>query len=111
MTDVVVSVLILFGAGLVLVAAIGIGRLPDILCRAHAVAKASTLGIFSIMIGMWAALGAGSVGLKIALAIAFQVATIPLSSHLLSLLAFRKNIPRWRERPMDDHRGPPAAPP
>lgn len=96
MTELLASLLLLLGAGFVLVAAIGLVRLPDVLCRSHAVAKASTLGIFAMLLGLWVELGMAAAGLKILLAIAFQVATIPAAAHLVSLLARQKNLPRWR---------------
>ncbi|MDW8309963.1 MAG: monovalent cation/H(+) antiporter subunit G, partial [Verrucomicrobiales bacterium] len=44
--------------------------------------------------------------IKLLLAVVFQLGTIPVASHILGLLAYRKNLPRWRERPMADHRRP-----
>ncbi|HOC00418.1 MAG TPA: monovalent cation/H(+) antiporter subunit G [Verrucomicrobiota bacterium] len=104
MNDVLTSLLTLSGALLVLAAAIGVLRLPDVLCRAHAVAKALTLGIFLMLLGLWVDQGQKQAALKIFLAIFFQVVTIPIGSHLIALLAFEKNIPRWRHRPIEDHR-------
>lgn len=104
MTDLITSILVLGGALLILISAIGVLRLPDILCRSHAVTKALTLGIFLILLGLWVHQGEEQTTLKIVLAIFFQIVTIPVGSHLIGLLAFRKNIPRWRHRPMDDHR-------
>ncbi len=100
----ITSFLILSGSILILIAAIGVMRLPDLLCRAHAVAKALTLGIFLMLLGLWVYLGEGQSALKIGLAIFFQVVTIPLASHLIALIAFHRDLPRWRHRPMDDHR-------
>jgi multicomponent Na+:H+ antiporter subunit G len=105
MIDLLASLLLIFGAGFILIAAIGLVRLPDVLCRSHAVAKASTLGIFSMLLGLWIELGAGAVGLKIVLALVFQVATIPAASHLVSLLAKQKNLPRWRETALAESPG------
>lgn len=101
--------LLLTGAALILTAAIGVVRLPDVLCRSHAVAKAMTLGIFLMLLGLWVYLGERQTVLKIILAILFQLITIPVASHLLGLLALQKNLPRWKARPMDDHRAPPPA--
>ena len=106
MKELLVGACLLLGLGLMLTAAIGLLRLPDLLCRSHAVAKASALGIFLILIGMWIHLGAQVSGLKIALAIFFQLVTIPVSSHLVGMLAHEKAIPRWRDRPQADHRNP-----
>lgn len=97
---------LLGGALFAVAAAVGILRLPDVLCRSHAVAKALTLGIILMFLGLWLHLGqvAERQGLKIVLAVFFQLLTIPVSSHLLSLLAWQKNVPRWRAGPVDDHR-------
>jgi multicomponent Na+:H+ antiporter subunit G len=104
MADILTSTLVLSGSLLILASAIGVLRLPDVLCRSHAVAKALTLGIFLMLLGLWVHQGERQTALKILLAIFFQVLTIPVGSHLLGLLALQKNIPRWRHRPMDDHR-------
>ena len=104
MNDVLTSVLILSGALLILAAAIGVLRLPDVLCRSHAVAKALTLGIFLMLLVLWVDQGQKQTALKIFLAIFFQVVTIPVGSHLIALLAFEKDLPRWRHRRIEDHR-------
>jgi multicomponent Na+:H+ antiporter subunit G len=104
MNELVTISLLLFGAFFILTAAIGILRLPDVLCRLHAVAKALTLGVFLLLLALWLHLGEKQTAFKILVAIFFQVVTIPVSSHLISLLAFKKDLPRWRHRPMDDHR-------
>lgn len=92
---------LLTGVGLMMTAAIGLLRLPDVLCRSHAVAKASALGIFLLLIAMWMRLAADVSGLKLLLAIIFQMLTIPVSSHLVGMLAQEKNVARWKERPPD----------
>jgi multicomponent Na+:H+ antiporter subunit G len=104
MTEFLTSILVLSGSLLILASAIGVLRLPDVLCRSHAVAKALTLGIFLMLLGLWVYQGEKQTALKILLAIFFQVVTIPVGSHLIGLLAFQKDLPRWRKRPMDDHR-------
>ena len=100
----ITGLLLLTGAGLCLTAAIGIVRLPDLLCRSHAVAKASTLGIFLLILAFWLQLGEDVSGLKVMLAVFFQILTIPVSSHLAGMLALQNNLPRWRARPIDDPR-------
>lgn len=104
MMELAAGIMVLGGALFVLTGAIGLVRLPDVLCRSHAVAKALSLGIFLMLIGLWIFLAEEGKGLKIALAIFFQILTIPVSGHLVSRLAMQKNLPRWRQRPMDDHR-------
>lgn len=101
------ATLIITGALFILTAAIGVVRLPDVLCRSHAVAKALTLGMFLMLLGLWVHLGDSNAALKITLAIFFQLVTIPVASHLVGLLALQQKLPRWKERPMDDHRKQP----
>lgn len=110
LTDILTAICLLGGALFAVAAAIGILRLPDVLCRSHAVAKALTLGIILMFLGLWLHLGQAGErqGLKIILAVFFQLLTIPVSSHLLSLLAWEKNVPRWRAGAVDDHRQVPA---
>lgn len=94
-------ILLVAGTLWILVACIGLLRLPDLLCRSHAMGKAMTMGITLILLAVALHLGLEEAGLKVFLAILFQFLTIPVAGHLLSLLAYRKNIPRWRHRPID----------
>jgi len=99
--DILTAVCLVLGCVWILIASIGLVRLPDLLCRSHAMGKAMTLGITLVLLAVGIHLGLEQAGLKVFLAILFQFLTIPVAGHLLSLLAFRKNIPRWRQRPMD----------
>lgn len=92
--EIFTAILLLSGSTLTLIAAIGILRLPDVLCRAHALTKAMTMGISLLLIALWVHLG-HEVGLKILIAIAFQLLTIPVSGHLFGLIVLRKQTPRW----------------
>jgi multicomponent Na+:H+ antiporter subunit G len=113
LTTILAGACLLSGAFFMLAAAVGILRLPDVLCRSHALAKAMTLGIILMLTGLWLHLGGeeGFSGLKVTLAVFFQLVTVPVASHLLSLLAWEKNLPRWRHRPVADHRQPPPSNP
>ncbi len=110
LSNILCAICLLGGAFFVLAAAIGIVRLPDVLCRSHALAKGMTLGISLMLAGLWIHLGRAeeTSGLKIALAVFFQLLTIPVASHLLSLVAWKQDLPRWRHAPVADHRQPPA---
>jgi len=103
--DILIEVLtilfLLAGSIWILIAAVGLIRLPDLHCRSHAMGKAVTMGITLILVAVGIHLGIDRAGLKVFLAIVFQFLTIPVASHLLLLLAYRKNHPRWLQRPMD----------
>jgi multicomponent Na+:H+ antiporter subunit G len=84
------------GAIVVLVAMIGLVRLPDVFCRSHALGKGLTLGLMLLLCGLWLDPHTEVSGLKVVAAIFFQFVTLPVASHLLSRLSYEKNLPRHR---------------
>ena len=93
-SEIITAFLVMIGAVFILLSAVGLIRLPDVFCRSHSLGKGMTLGITLILIGLWINLGIEEGGIKVPLAIVFQFATIPVASHLLAQLAFKKNLPR-----------------
>jgi multicomponent Na+:H+ antiporter subunit G len=91
---IVSAFLTLFGAVVVLMAMVGMVRFPDVFCRAHALGKGMTFGLLLLLAGLWVDLGREAVGLKIVAAIFFQFLTLPVASHLMARLAYRKRLPR-----------------
>jgi multicomponent Na+:H+ antiporter subunit G len=77
-----------------IVAAVGVAKLPDVYCRAHAVGKAMTLGVMLLLLSL-GVLVESVAWWKVGLAMAFQLATIPVASHLFCLVAYRKRVKRW----------------
>lgn len=92
MNEVLVSAFLLAGVAFIFIGCLGVALMPDVLCRAHSLSKSLTLGIVLMLIALWLHLGRDGVGLKIFLAICFQVTTIPLAGHLFAFLAYRKKI-------------------
>ena len=90
MREILVCLTLLTGSILMLFASIGLVRFGDVLCRAHALAKATTFGICLMLVGLWIALDDAVAGLKILLVISFLLLTIPLASHLVCLLSHRQ---------------------
>ena len=86
------------GTFFVLLGTIGLYRLPDVFCRAHALTKAMTLGLSLLLVGMWIYLSGAGIGVKVFVAIVFQFATIPLAGHLLGMVAWKKNIRRFKHK-------------
>lgn len=82
------------GCFFVVVAALGIVKLPDVYCRAHALGKAMTLGIMLLLVGYGLCVPEAP-WLKLTLILLFQVVTIPVASHLFCLVAYRKGARRW----------------
>lgn len=76
------------------VAAVGVWRLPDVYCRAHALGKAMTLGVILLLIGFELLVPEMS-WWKVVVAILFQLVGIPVASHLLCLIGYRRRVRRW----------------
>ena len=86
--EIVVALLIVAGAALVLISAIGLVRLPDYFSRLHAPTKTSTLGVGGLLLA--SALYFGS--LHEWLVLAFLFLTAPISAQLLGGLKVKDGI-------------------
>jgi multicomponent Na+:H+ antiporter subunit G len=80
---VIAQVVVLAGAVLILLAAGGVVRFPDVLARMHALTKASTLGLLLVLIGAAVSLSHPNDYTTLALAAALQILTSPVSAHLI----------------------------
>lgn len=89
MKDLISTGLLLLGCFFFLVAFIGLVRLPDLMCKGHAVAKASALGIGLILTALLLHLDSQGVRLIVIATVAFQLLTIPISAHLFGRLVYR----------------------
>lgn len=110
--EIVTAVLAVVGALTILISMVGLIRLPDALCRSHALGKGMTLGISLLLLSLWISLGTELAGFKIAAAIFFQFLTIPVASHLLARVMVEERYPRHGRAEIDvDHadRRPTAA--
>lgn len=89
--SVLASVLLLLGALLGLVGAIGVLRLPDSYTRMHSASKAGALGAALILAGV-AAASAGAFALAALFAMLVLLATAPLAAHAMARAAHRAGI-------------------
>lgn len=100
------TIVMLGGCFFIVVAAIGMVKLPDVYCRSHALGKAMTLGIMLLLLGYGLRVPEAP-WLKLSLILLFQLVTIPVASHLFCLVAYRKGVRRWNGL---ERRGEDAAP-
>lgn len=87
--EILIAVLILLGAGLTFVAALGLFRLPDLYTRMHAASKAGTAGSGLLLLAVAIQSGDADTWIKCLLAIVFFFLTAPVSAHLLAKAAVR----------------------
>lgn len=83
MTDIIVAILALSGGAFVLIAAIGIVRLPDLLTRMHASTKAGTLGSLLVLAGLAVFIGSATVISKVVATVLFLLLTAPIAAHMI----------------------------
>jgi multicomponent Na+:H+ antiporter subunit G len=79
--------LLLLGAALLAVAALGVLRLPGALAKQHAATKAATLALGVMVLGVAALYPDAAWWGRLALLIAVLLATLPLASHALARAA------------------------
>jgi multicomponent Na+:H+ antiporter subunit G len=91
MMEIVGAIITLMGSFVLLIASIGLIRMPDVYNRLQAGTKASTLGSILILVGL-AIIIPGWSG-KLILLIFFVMMTNPVSSHVLARAAYYIKIP------------------
>jgi multicomponent Na+:H+ antiporter subunit G len=91
--DLIAAALLTGGALLMLLAGIGILRMPDVYTRMQASAKASTLGAGMLLLAVTAHFEDLDVTVRTLATIAFIFLTVPVSAHLISRAAYRTGAP------------------
>jgi multicomponent Na+:H+ antiporter subunit G len=91
--EVLSAALMLAGALVAVIAAIGLHRLPDVYARMHVATKPATLGITLCLTGAALQADSTSTATKLVLAIVFQLVTTPAAGHLLGRAAHAARAP------------------
>lgn len=92
-------VLCFVGLLVLLIAGIGLLRLPDALARQHAATKAATLGLGLLILGAGLAAGRWDWAPRLLLLLALLLVTLPLASHALARAAARATLDGIRPVP------------
>ncbi len=84
--------LLLIGAGFMLIAALGVLRMPDLMLRLQAGTKASTLGIACTALGAAAHFRDAETTITAGLVITFFLLTAPVAGHIIGRAAYLTGI-------------------
>lgn len=87
--------LLLLGAGLCLLAAIGVLRLQDFFMRVHAATKAGVAGSGLVLLGVATLDGNVATWIKVLLAVLFLLLTTPVAGHLIGRAGYLSGLPLW----------------
>lgn len=84
MIDIITAALVVAGSFFALVAAIGVVRFPDTLCRMHAATKAGAFGASLLLLAAALSIGSVAAAVKATLIVLFFYLTAPIAAHLLA---------------------------
>ena len=87
--DVAGAVLLLLGALLSLVAAVGVLRFPDLLTRMHAATKPQVLGLMLVALGLALVLRDARASAILVLVVVAQMVTAPVAGHMVGRASYR----------------------
>ncbi|MCG6966653.1 MAG: Na+/H+ antiporter subunit G [Chromatiaceae bacterium] len=104
MLELLLSVLILVGAGFTLIGSLGLLRLRDFYSRLHAPTKATTLGVGSLLIAsaVFFSHQDDGVSLHEVLVTLFLFITAPVSAHLMAKAALHLRLQSLARPPNED---------
>lgn len=105
MIELLTALFLVAGAGFMLIAALGLLRMPDLLTRMHATTKAGVLGAGLIMVGAAIFIGQLTVVVKAVAVIAFLILTAPVAAHAIGRAGYFMGVPLWSQTHTDELEG------
>ena len=105
MTEITIGILASFGAIFVLLAAVGLIRMPDTYLRISVTTKAATLGIGLLLVAAAVFFKELSITTKVLAIILFILLTAPVSAHLIGRDSYFSGVKLWKDSVLDDLKG------
>jgi multicomponent Na+:H+ antiporter subunit G len=101
-TDLLVIPLLIVGTLFVLLAGVGVFRMPDLFSRMQASTKAGTLGVGCLLVAVGLHFGDLGVATRALLVVAFLFLTAPVAAHMIAQAAYFTDVPRWEGTVIDE---------
>ena len=92
----IVALLLVLGALFMLLAGVGLVRLPDLYLRMSATSKAATLGASLVLLGAAVHFGTASVAGRAVVIVVFLFLTAPVAAHAIGRAGYRRKSPLWK---------------
>lgn len=102
MSEQVSVALLLVGSSFMLLAGLGVLRLPDLFTRLQAATKASTLGVGCVLAAVAVHFQDLAVTTRATLVIAFFCLTAPVGAHMIARAAYAVGVPLWEGTIIDE---------
>lgn len=103
--ELITFVLALIGVGFMLLSSIGMLRMPDLYTRIHAAAKAGTVGVIGILLGVAVHSQDLLTAAKMFALIGFFLLTAPVASHMIDRAAYLTQVQTSDTTIIDDLQG------
>jgi len=100
--SVLIALLLVLGALFMLLAGIGLLRLPDLYTRMSATSKAATLGASLVLLGAALHFGTAAAVGRALVIVAFLFLTAPLAAHAIGRAGYRRGSPPWEGTVADE---------
>ncbi len=104
MSDRISAVLVVVGAFFMLLAGVGVLRLPDVFMRLQAATKAATLGVGFMLLAVAIHFQDLAVATRAVLVTAFVFLTAPVGAHMIARAAYAVGAPLWEGTITDELR-------
>ncbi|MBK9292205.1 MAG: monovalent cation/H(+) antiporter subunit G [Bacteroidetes bacterium] len=96
MNEIVVVALLLIGSLVILLAAVGLLRMPDVYLRMSSATIAATFGVASMLLAVALHFGETGHALHVLGVIIFLILSVPVGSHMLGIAAYVAGLPMWK---------------
>lgn len=103
MMEWIVSFLLISGSLFMLVAAIGVIRLPDVYMRMHAITKAASLGAILMLTAVFLWYPLWIVAVESLMVVLFIILTAPIGSHMIARVAHSMKVPMADNYLLDEY--------
>lgn len=105
MIEILILIIAFLGALFILLAAVGLVRMPDLYLRISVTTKAATLGIGMLLACAAFHFNEIAITSRVLAIILFMLLTAPVGAHLLGRASYFIGIPMWKKSTMDDLKG------
>ncbi|RPE09381.1 monovalent cation/H(+) antiporter subunit G [Chitinophaga lutea] len=105
MSDILIMILSTLGAITVLIAAVGIVRMPDFYLRLSVTIKAATLGIGLLLAAAAVFFADISISTKVLAIIFFLFLTAPVAGHMIGRASYFTGTKMWKGSVLDELKG------
>ncbi len=108
MKDAVTMFLMVSGSVFMLLAAVGVLRMPDLYTRMHAATKVGTIGVIGVMLAVAVHFAELGIVTRSILIILFFLITAPVAAHMIGRSAYFSRTPMWKGTVVNEWPTPPS---